>query len=146
MPARTQNCTSRCGPATPRKCCFVQVLPNPQLLQSSHLLSQDGPWVWGEGVLSLCDWALWGRCSLPTTSCALTVLMCPCELTAAVVAYTGPTQDQASQCSSMEWEGVHEAQPLTGKFWVIHSSWKRETLLRVWLLFGWPHSSVWSQT
>lgn len=56
-----------------------------------------------------------------------------------------PTQDphkthtrpiQASQCSSMEWEGVHEAQPLTDKFWAIHSSWKRETLLRVWLLFG----------
>lgn len=76
--------------------------------------------------------------SLPRTNCELTVFMCSYELTAAVAAHTRPTQDQASQCSSMEWEGVHEAQPLTDKFWAIHSSWKRENqsfkgMAPVWL-------------
>lgn len=146
MQTRTQNCTSQCEPATPRKCCFVQVLPNPQLLQSSHLLSQGGPWVWGKGVISLCGWALrghlfsaqnqlWADCShvflRAHSSCG-----CPHK-----------THTRSSQSVFQSGVGrVYEVQPLTDKFWAIHSSWKRENLLRVWLLYGWPHSSVWSQT
>jgi hypothetical protein len=52
------------------------------------------------------------------------------ELTAAVDAFTRPSQDQASYHSRLERAGVvHKPQPLTGNLWTVDGSWLKVSSL-----------------
>lgn len=62
-----------------------------------------------------------------------------CELTAAVVTSTRPTQDLASQNHNLDGIYYLQMTVLTEKFLAVHSCW-RGTFLRMWALAGFtPH-------
>lgn len=69
-------------------------------------------------------------------------------LTAVVVACIRPIQDQASQHSSMEWEGLMRPPPLAEELLRVDGCWGRESQfsLRVYPPVGQPSSSGWLQT
>lgn len=49
------------------------------------------------------------------------------ELTAAVVAYTRPTQDEAGKHSGMEWGGIAEPVPLPEELWKCNGFLRKES-------------------
>lgn len=49
------------------------------------------------------------------------------ELTATVVAYTRPAQDQAGKHSIMEWEGIPEPIPVPEELWKCNEFLRKES-------------------